>query len=181
MRRGRLAALGRLMAVAALAVAAPGRAQPTEDAVKAAFLPKFARYATWPASAQPDGIAPFVLCLVGGDPFGKVIDQAAASETVDGHPVTVRRLAGTDGAAGCHIAFVAASNEKHAGELMGALDRLPILTITDARSGATHAIIHFVLIRGRVRFTIDDAAAAARGIAINSRLLALAVSVKQRP
>jgi hypothetical protein len=41
-------------------------------------------------------------------------------------------------------------------------------------------MIHFAVVDGRVRFHIDEAAAAARGIGISSRWLALAVDGKQR-
>jgi hypothetical protein len=38
-----------------------------------------------------------------------------------------------------------------------------------------------VIASGRVKFFIDDAKAAGRGLSISSRLLALAVGVRQRP
>jgi hypothetical protein len=41
-------------------------------------------------------------------------------------------------------------------------------------------MIHFVVAQGRVRFHIDEAAAVRSGLTINSRLLALALSVRQR-
>ena len=56
----------------------------------------------------------------------------------------------------------------------------PILTITDARAGPQRGMIHFTIVAGRVRFFIDDAEAATRGLSISSRLLALAAGVRQR-
>jgi YfiR/HmsC-like len=41
-------------------------------------------------------------------------------------------------------------------------------------------MIHFTVAGGRVRFFIDEAAAAERGLSISSRLLALALGVRQR-
>jgi hypothetical protein len=41
-------------------------------------------------------------------------------------------------------------------------------------------MIHFSMVSGRVRFFIDDAGAAERGLSISSRLLALAIGVRQR-
>ncbi len=168
-----------LMPGALLLLASPLGAQPSEEAVKAAFLPKFLRYVDWPAGAGPATGAPYWLCLIGGDPFGGMLDQAAAREIVDGHPVQVRRVAGPDGVNGCHIAFVGGVAER-AGWI-DALDHVPVLTVTDSRSGDRRGIIHFVLSNGRVRFLIDNATAAARGLTINARLLALAISVRQRP
>lgn len=161
---------------AALMLAAPALAQPTDTAVKAAFLPRFAKYVTWPPAAMPKGGDPFNLCIIGSDPFGSMLDSAARSQSVDGKPITVRRMDSAAGADSCQIAFVAGLR---AAQTMAALGRKPILTVTDSGSGAAHGIIHFVIDAGRVRFFIDQSSAAQRGIAISSRLLALAVGVRQ--
>lgn len=168
-------------AAAALALAAgSAHAQASEDAVKAAFLPKFARYIALPAAAQPAEGQPYYLCVIGRDPFGALLDQAAASETIDGHAVAVRRFPGTDvpAVAGCHLAFLAGT-EPQTAQMLAAMRRQPTLTITDARWGSPRGMIHFVVDGGRVRFHIDQAAASDRGITISSRLLALAVDVRQ--
>ncbi len=158
----------------------PALGQPSEAAVKAAFLPRFARYVTWPPPARPGAAEAFQVCVIGVDPFGRALDQAALGQGVDGHPVSIRRLQSASGAAGCHVAFVQGANGQATGQLLAALGRLPVLTVTDARSGAQRGMIHFSVVSGRVRFFIDDAEAAERGLSISSRLLALAVGVRQR-
>jgi hypothetical protein len=159
----------------------PARAQaPTEEAVKAAFLPKFARYVGWPQRMQLGPGAPFQLCVIGRDPFGRMLDTAAATEQIDGHNVTVRRLPSAAGAGTCHVAFVQGAAPADTGRLLLALRGQPVLTITDARSGPQRGMIHFTMVSGRVRFFIDEAEAAARGLSISSRLLALAAGVRQR-
>lgn len=153
---------------------------PTETAVKAAFLPRFARYVTWPASARPNPGEPFVLCTIGREPFGSLLDRAVQSQSVEGHAITVRRLSSIDAVAGCHMLYIGASGGQPTGQVLAAIDNLPILTITDASSGPQRGIIHFALVSGRVRFFIDEAAAARRGMTISSRLLSLAVAVRTR-
>lgn len=170
-----------LLALALLpGAAAAARAQPSETAVKAAFLPRFARYVSWPASASPPPRAPFQLCVVGRDPFGALLDQAAAPVLIDGHPVTVRRMASADRAAGCQLAFVEGPTPQDTTRLLLALRSQAILTVTDARAGPQRGMIHFTIAAGRVRFFIDDAEAAGRGLSISSRLLAVAAGVRQR-
>lgn len=169
-----------MLASALALAAAPARAQPTEEAVKAAFLPKFARYVDWPAAARPAPRAPFQLCVIGRDPFGRLLDQSAASELIDGHAIAVRRLATPDGAAGCHVAFVQGAGAQSTTRLLEALRGQPVLTVTDARAGPQRGMIHFTVAGGRVRFFIDDAEAARRQLSISSRLLALALGVRQR-
>ena len=165
--------------VATLAFAPAAHAQPSDTAVKAAFLPRFTRYVTWPATAVPKTDAPFALCVVGEDRFGRVLDQAAQTQTVDGRKIIIRRLKDAAGVTGCHVAFVQGSRAHSVDEMLAAIGRQPILTVTDAANAPKRGIIHFVLIGGRVRFIIDQGAAQRRGLDISSRLLALAVGVQQ--
>jgi hypothetical protein len=169
-----------LLALALLVGASPARPQPTEEAVKAAFLPRFARYVAWPGPALPAAGAPFQLCIVGRDPFGPMLDQAASTELIDGHSVAIRRLSSAERAAGCHLAFVQGAAPTETTRLLLALRAQPILTVTDGRAGPQRGMIHFTIVGGRVRFFIDEAAAAGRGLSISSRLLALAAGVRPR-
>jgi hypothetical protein len=157
---------------AAMLTAGQARAEISDTAVKAAFIPKFARYVTWPSN----GTGPLAICVIGDDPFGRSIDQAASGQSVDGRTFVVRRVAATS-ASGCSIAVITGS---HTGEILAALGRLPILTVTDARSSTARGVIHFTIVDGRVRFYIDNAQAQARGLTVSSRLLALAIGVNQR-
>jgi uncharacterized protein DUF4154 len=168
------------LALALLPGALAARTQPTEDVVKAAFLPRFARYVAWPGAALPAAGAPFQLCIVGRDPFGDMLDQAASTELIDGHGVVIRRMASADRIAGCQLAFVQGAAPTDTARLLLALRAQPILTITDGRAGPQRGMIHFTIVGGRVRFFIDEAAAAERGLSISSRLLALAAGVRPR-
>src|SRR5205085_2915967 len=116
----------------------------------------------------------------GRDPFGPMLDQAASSELIDGHAVTVRRMATADRAAGCQLAFVEGASAQETSRLLLALRSQAILTVTDGRAGPQRGMIHFTIVGGRVRFFIDDAEAAGRGLSISSRLLALAAGVRGR-
>ena len=161
--------------MAAALVAPAARAEISDVAVKAAFLPRFARYVTWPRAARGNG--PLVICVIGDDPFGGLLGQAASSQEVDGRPFVIRRLSTATGASDCAIAYVDGSRTA---ELLTALGRQPILTVTDARSNPHRGIIHFAIVDGRVRFFIDNAQAQAHGLTISSRLLALAIGVNAK-
>lgn len=166
-------------AAAALAPCAPAIAEPTDMAVKAAFLPRFARYVAWPAAAMPKGSDPFVLCVIGGDPFGAALDDAARSQFVDGRRIVIRRMNSATGVESCQIAFIQGSKGQSPTQLIAAFGRRPVLTVTDASTGTQRGIIHFSVVGGRVRFFIDQSSAARDGLTISSRLLALAIGVKQ--
>lgn len=157
--------------------AAPGAAQPSlEYAVKANFLYKFAPFVGWPPGAFAGPASPFYVCVVGDDPFGGTLEQATRGQFVGSHPVVVRRLTALGGRAECHVAYVGAGAQ--AARTLRLLDGAPVLTVTDERQGVNGGVVHFVLQGGRVRFTIDLGAARAGGLAISSKLLALALPAR---
>lgn len=176
-----LRAAGRAIAIAALLLCAlPGTAadRSLEYAVKATFLYKFAPFVEWPSSAFEQSNAPFVLCIVGNDPFADSVEKTIASQRVGDHPIILRRLAVADPKAGCHLLFAAGSPAQTVAEELDTVRGAPTLTVTDS-GDPTPGIIQFVVIDGRVNFDIDAAAAAANHLTISSKLLALAHSVTQ--
>lgn len=166
--------------IAAAQAVLPAYGQSGGDAVKAAYLPKFARYVEWPATARPAPREPIRLCVIGSDGFGTSLGEASARETVGGRPLEIHRFADPHGATGCHLAFVRGATPEETARFLAALERQPILTVTDGAAGPERGIVHFVIAQGRVRFFVDEAAAAARGLTISSRLLRLAIGVRQR-
>jgi len=165
--------------LSALLATGPLHAQPTAQEVKAAFLPKFARYVTWPPAALPAGNAQMSLCVLGKDGFGPLLDRAVHGQTVEQHPLVVRRLASAESAGSCHIVFLAGDGRTRAAALSH-MRSLPVLTVTDGADGDTRGMINFVLKDGRVRFFIDEAAASRVSLVIDARLLGIALGVKQR-
>lgn len=172
-----MARFGVTAVVAALLAIAPAFAAVSDVAVKAAFIPRFARYVTWPASSSGGGSGPMTICVIGDDPFGNMLNQSAAGQQVDGRGFVVRRLSSAAGASDCAIAFV---DGPRTGQILDALGRRAVLTVTDSADSAQQGIIHFTIVDGRVRFSIDNAQAQARGLTISSRLLALAIGVNER-
>jgi hypothetical protein len=168
------------LAVAPAPAAIGQMQQPLELSVKATFLPKFMAYVAWPPASVPQATEPFVICVIGRDPFGARLEQAVSGQRVEQHPLALRRLPTTDGAASCRLAFVGGSASQSAEAALRALHGSPVLTVTDARLGPARGMVHFDLKDGRVRFHIDEADAATSDLAISSRLLGLALTVKTR-
>lgn len=166
------------MGIMALMIA-PAQAQPSlETAVKAAYLYKLAPFVEWPAG---DPARPFTICVVGPDPFGAVLDRAVAGQAYNGRPFTVVRMATLDAPDGCNIAYAGGSPQQIAATLQASQGHA-VLTVTDNSPSA--GMVDFIVQQGKVRFRIDQAAAADSGLAISSRLLSLALAVnssKARP
>lgn len=168
---GRQAIWGAVAFLGLLLGPEPARAQNLEYQIKANYLVRFAAFVEWPASAFTSPAAPLTLCLAGRDPFGRVIDQAAAAQTAHGRRIVVRRLTERMDAAGCHIAYRGAG-----------ADPIPsapgLLVVSDSAVAPDRGAIHFVIVSNRVRFRIDQAAAQQARLNISSRLLNLAVDVR---
>lgn len=163
---------------AVIALGAPALcAQPLEQAVKAAFMPKFAPYVSWPSSSLAPGM-PLNICVVGRDPLGSFLNEASAGQQLGQSPIAVRRLTTIERTSGCHMAFLGGSDRQSIDAALASLRGAPVLTVTDARSGSSRGMVHFDLHQGRVRFHIDTVAARASGLTISSRLLNLALTVK---
>ena len=173
---------GGLLLVLLLALL-PGRlrADPSlEYLVKAAYLPKFIPFITWPETAFAAPNAPFTICVLGADHFQGRLDQAAAGARSGDHPIRVRHLAGPDPSADCQMIFMSAGSDLAL--VQGTLDAMrgqPVVTVTDSGLKA-RGVISFVIQDNHVRFDIDDALAAEAGLSISSKLLGLAHAVRQR-
>lgn len=147
-----------------------------ENAVKASYLYKFAPFVQWPPAAFETATAPLAICIAGPDPFGPALAEAVRGQRVNSHPIVVRRVETVRPGIPCQILFVGGEDSEAA---LQAVAREPVLTVTDHNRSGAGGMIQFVMVAGRVRFSIDQAAAQECGIAISSKLLGLAVKVNR--
>jgi hypothetical protein len=168
-------------AAAALLVAAPGRAAPeapTEWEVKAAYLYNFTRFVEWPEDPAIPADAPFVVGILGPDPFGRVLDATLAGKSVGTHPIVVRRLERPAEASDVQILYLATPVDREALRILRAAHGKAVLTVGDANDAATAPVILTFRIReSRVRFAVNLGPAREAGLKISSQLLKLALAV----
>ena len=149
-----------------------------EYAVKAAYLPKFVPFITWPDAAFTSPTQPVTICVLGNDPFGGKLQESAGAARSGERAIVVRRLAAPDPNAVCQLLFLSGDAAIAEGTL-DAMKGKPVVTVTDSGLKA-RGVISFLIEANHVRFDIDDAAAAQDGLVISSKLLGLAHAVKQR-
>ncbi len=147
--------------------------------VKATFLYKFAPFVDWPPGSFDQPGAPFVLCIVGADPFAAPIESAVAGQRIGDRAVVLRHLSVADGRSGCHLMFLAGSPAQSVAQALDAVRGSPTLTVTDSAAGTPPGVVQFVVVGGRINFNIDTVAAAQNHLTISSKLLALAHAVTQ--
>ncbi|WP_122465670.1 YfiR family protein [Brevundimonas lutea] len=158
--------------------AGAAHAQSLEYPVKANYLVRFAAFVDWPGSAFASPGSPIVICVAGRDPFGRRLDEAVAGQLISGRRVLARRVSSAEARSGCHIVYLGGLEAAARRELLAALASRPVLTVTDAADPAVRGLIDFAIARDRVRFHIDNDAARDAGLAVNSRLLSLALTVR---
>jgi hypothetical protein len=147
---------------------------PTEYQVKAAFLYNFGKFVEWPAEpGAPDG--PFVITILGRDPFGGVLDETLHGKTIEGRDIAVRRAASADRVDHSQILFISDSERQRLPEIIASLGMRPVLTVGET-SGFSEmgGVIGFQVEGDRVRLEVNLAAARRCGLRISSDLLRIA-------
>jgi len=168
----------RAAAVAALALAAfagyARAAESLEYQVKAAFLLNFTKFAAWPPRAFADARSPITICVLGNDPFEGALEQVVEGETVNGRRVAVQRVRHEPAPKACQVLFIGRGEHQIPSNLDG------VLTVGEGPEFLNEGgMIAFVVDHNRVRFDINQTAAANASIALSSKLLAVARTVRK--
>lgn len=150
-----------------------------EYQVKAAFLYNFAKFTEWPTNAFAATNSPFVIAVLGRDPFGKNLDEIVKDKQLAGRAVVVRRYRRLEDVGDCHVLFTLEGDAERQKEIFHFLERRPVLTVGEGEGFAARGgVVRFFKEDKRVRFEINVAPAKAAGLQMSSRLLRLAVIVK---
>src|SRR5688500_399137 len=113
-----------------------------EYSIKAAYLLLFTRYVEWPPNAFAASSAPIVLCILGADPFGQVLDQTITGQQSQKRPLSVRRIGGVEQADGCHLAFIGAhESSNHKRRWIAELASRPVLTVAEHPTAFAHGCV----------------------------------------
>jgi hypothetical protein len=175
------------MALAVLAGALAGQARAggppaaSEYTVKAAYLSKFGAFVDWPPNAFASPNSPIVICVAGEDPFGPVLDQTVGGQRIGPRGIEIRRMERVERNPGCQILYIGGSRRQSAAEALKNVQGAPVLTVTDGRRNGPPGIIEFTVSNNHVRFSVDPDAASQCGLTISSKLLSVAVAVRNRP
>jgi YfiR/HmsC-like len=116
--------------------------------VEAAFLRNFARYVTWPADAFSGERSPWNICILGGDPFGDVLEKTFRGRTEQGRSFAIIRADALDELPACQIVFIAHQDAAERRAALNELKRRPVLTVGDAPG--------FLREGGILRFQVSD-------------------------
>jgi hypothetical protein len=169
-----------IIAVAISSVSLVHAAQFSVEAVKAAYLFRFAQYVEWPDPAPAD--APFVIAVFGAEDVAAHLERLLPGMTVNGRPATVRRVTRAQELERVHILFIGADAFNRSRGLRAHAVEKPILIVTENQNGIDGGgVINFMEVNRNLRFEISLNAADRIGLKINSALLSVAARVERRP
>lgn len=170
---------GPILILIMLLFAIPCQAAAPEYQVKAAMLANFALFVNWPAAVFPSSVSPFVVCVVGEDPFGPWL-KSEMGERVGTHPVEIRHVEKLEKGTPCHLVFVSRSEQSRLKQVLAPLKDSHALIVSDTnrsgdfcREGGTIAL---TTEGGKVRFELNSKAAAKAGLGVSSNIKRVARS-----
>ncbi len=159
-------------------MAAPRNQEALEYSVKAAFLFKFGGYVEWPPGTFSTSNTPFVIAILGDDPFGNYLDQIAAGHRIDDRPVMLSRIRTIDQAQGVQVLFISQSEKEKIGSIANYLQNKNILTVADFEQSGI--ILTFIIDNNKVRFNVNLEEVERNGLKLSSKLLSVANNIKSR-
>jgi|SRR5579863_5752278 len=169
-----------LAAFGALAACAHAEEPVTDEyQVKAAFLYNFAKFVEWP-SGTGGRSSSIAICVLGQNPFGRVLEDTVDGKTVDGKTFVVRHVSEVKAAAHCQIVFVCSSERKRFGAILGELRTGGVLTVGESEGFIEEGgVVNLKLDGGKIQIQINMNAAEQSGVRISSKLLGLAQIIRK--
>jgi hypothetical protein len=174
--RWRNHAIAALLAIAsALCLTRGAVAASKEYEVKAAFTYHFTQFIEWPTDAFATDDAPFIVAVMGHDPFDGAMEQAMTNKFVGKHPIVVKHFDSANDIGPCQILFVPANLDDSLRAILDKVGKSPVLTVgeSDAVMPAGGAI-HLFLEDNRMRLEINPDVLDAAGLKASAKLMKLA-------
>jgi hypothetical protein len=164
-----------LIVLGACAASSRANAQVSREYdLKAAFIYNFITFTEWPASAFHSSESPYVVGVVGQDPFGSALDVIVNGERIKGRPLVVRRFRRLDDLHNCHILFISTSESVRLTDTLRRLRGRPVLTVSDMPGfTAAGGAIGFTF-TSKIGLNINPRAIRAANLVVSSKLLRLA-------
>lgn len=148
----------------------------TEPELKAAFIYNFVQFTTWPSGllAQAEVLN---ICVRPNAPVAIAL-SSLSGKMIHGVPLAITAVT-EEGLPTCHVLFVETQDIALLKKVSGTSTPLPILTLADfPEPSAADAMIRLSLEGKKIVFDVNASEARRSRLAISSRVLTLARSVK---
>ena len=148
---------------------------PEEYQLKAVFLYNFTRFVDWPLHSFSNSNSPFVIGIVGNDPFGSNLEEAIRGESVGSHTMIIQHYSEITESTNCHLLFI---NSKDPDEIRGILEAVKgknILTVNEySKFPQLGGMVQFINENNKIKLVINNNAVKVTQLQISSKLLSVA-------
>ncbi len=152
----------------------------SEYDIKAGFIYKIISFVQWPDAVNADAETKFIIGILGKSPFGDSFESVEGTK-INGKTLGIEYFskgASAESLGKCQVLYICASEKDGAREVLEAVNRRSVLTISDFPGFADQGgIVNFVQKNGKVRFEINDRAAGKAGLNIRSMMKRLALRI----
>ncbi len=146
-----------LLAMSSLVDPSYGDDSFSEDAVKAAYLYRFAGYVEWP-NQPPD--APFIIDVLGSPAIARELQRLLPNHSIKNRAVQVREIRNVRELGNAQILYVGAGHAQALRSLTPAPGLPPVLEVSDEEGGLSDgSALNFLTINRNVRFEVSLTAA----------------------
>ena len=150
-------------------------ATPAEYQVKAVFLYNFTKFIDWPSTVFRTPSDPFIIGIIGNDPFGSYLDETVAGEKFGTHPIQVKRFSDAHSASDCQILYIGSHDQEFTKRVLSEVASKSVLTVSDIPSYYRwEGIVRFVTENNKIRLHINLEQSRASDLVISSKLLSVA-------
>jgi hypothetical protein len=150
--------------------------EPSEPAVKAAFIYNFAKFVDWPvdSTSGKNADSAIIFGVYGKSAITSELEKTTQGKTVHGRAVVITTPKSASEASKCQVLLFGAIPQSQVVSVLDSLKQNPVLTVSESGSFIDGGgIIQFFMSDGRVRFEVSAQAASRAGLVVSSRLLRL--------
>jgi hypothetical protein len=152
---------------------------PTEYQIKAKYIYNFTRFVDWPEESFENPDSPFVIGIIGNDPYGIDLDKTIEGKQIKNRRFIIRRCQNIEDLSSCHILFIGVDKGAQRSQIFNKIKNKCILTVGDeehfARDGG---MINFIIMKKRIRFEINREAVKQSHLKMSTNLLKMAVIIE---
>ena len=154
----------------------------SEYEVKARCLGLYVtRYIKWPEASFKEKDSPFVIAVLGKDPFGPSLTTVMKGRKAGEHPIKVVAIASIDELLDCQLLFMPSASEKQLPKVLEFYkDKSTLIVAESALAAENGAHVGMYLEKSKLSFTINAVAAKHAKLELSSELLKLAKLTKDK-
>lgn len=145
-----------------------------EYEIKSVLLEKISRFIKWPENSNGDNRnLPFVIGVLGKDPFEAKLDRIFSTHPIQGRQVQIKYYSTLQEIKPCNILFISGSEKTRISEIIKYFNAKPVLLVGDTKGFLESGVHVFFYINNsnELRFKINVDALRRSNLTANSFLL----------